>query len=269
MVGAHASFTLSPETLAACADLARSAEAGVHIHVAEDAVDEADAVHRYGRRVVQRLAGSGVLGESTLLAHAVHLDASEIELAAAAGVTFAHNPRSNMHNAVGRAPIGLLGRRVGLGTDGIGADLFEESRVAWLRRKEEAPTTPVDWPLARLAVGSGWAGRVFDERLLGRLEVGAPADLVVLDYRPPTPIEPSNLGGHWVFGLSAAAVRHVVVAGELVVRDRRLTRVDEEGLMASAAREATGLWRRMDEIGPHPFTPSVVLPVPIGAPSDG
>jgi putative selenium metabolism protein SsnA len=269
MVGAHASFTLSPDTLAACADLARDAGAGVHIHVAEDAVDETDAIHLYGRRVIHRLADADILRGSTLLAHAVHLDASEAELVRDAGATIAHNPRSNMNNVVGRPPLDLLGERVALGTDGIGADMFEESRVAWLRRREEDRATSADWPLARLAEGRRLAGRLFDEPLLGRIEVGAPADLVVLDYPSPTPVEPTNLAGHWVFGLSSAMVRDVVVAGELVVRDRRLTGVDQDALAASARQEAVRLWERMEEIGPHPFTSFAVGPTSIGGATDG
>ncbi len=106
MVGAHASFTLSDETLGACAEVARDAGVGVHIHVAEDAADQRDAEARFGSSVVPRLARAGVLNGSALLAHCVHVDAEEIEAIRDAGATVAHNPRSNMNNSVGRAPVG-------------------------------------------------------------------------------------------------------------------------------------------------------------------
>ncbi len=264
MVAAHASFTLSDETLAACAALAGETRTGLHIHVAEDAADEADAIARTGRRVVQRLADARALDDRSLLAHAVHLDPSEAELVRASGATVAHNARSNMNNGVGRTPLDWLGERVALGTDGIGGDMFEESRVAFLRRREEDLATGADWPLGRLAVGSCLAGRIFDEPLLGRIEPGAPADLVVLDYAAPTLLDATTLASHWIFGLSAAAVRDVIVGGEVVVRDRRLTRVDEREVTAVAAIESARLWERLEAIGPHSFAPTRLLATPIG-----
>jgi putative selenium metabolism protein SsnA len=255
LVGAHASFTLSDETLAACAGAAREFRTGLHVHAAEDAVDERDAEARAGVRVAGRLFDAGALDESTLLAHGVHLDDDEIELVRSAGASLAHNARSNMNNAIGRARVGELGPRVALGTDGIGADMFEESRTAYFRLREDEPGAGADWPLARLAEGARLAGRVFGEPLLGTLAPGAPADLVVLDYVPPAPLRESSLAGHWVFGLSSRWVRDVMVAGEWVVRDRRLATADQERLAAEACAAADRLWHRLDGVGPHEFEP--------------
>jgi putative selenium metabolism protein SsnA len=259
MVGAHASFTLSDATLLACAELSREERSGLHIHVAEDALDEADAVARGNRRVIHRLAAVGALDRRSLLAHAVHVDPSEAELVRAAHATVAHNPRSNMHNGVGRTPLAWLGERVALGTDGIGSDLFEESRVGFLRRREEDLATDAGWPLARLAASARVAGDAFGEEALGRVAPGAPADLVVLDAGFPTPIQPSTFAGHWVFGLSSRSVRDVIVAGQVVVRERRLTRVDETELAAHAREQAARLWARLEEIPAHPFVPARLL----------
>ena len=262
MVGGHASFTLSDDTLDAVADLARTTEAGLHIHAAEDAADEADAVARTGLRVVDRLLALGALDARTLLAHGVHLSRHEVDAVIAAGAVVAHNPRSNMNNGVGRAPVVDLGDRIVLGTDGIGADMFEESRVAWFRRREETLAVGPDWALGRLAAGAAIPARLFGEPQLGRLVPGAPADLVVLDGLLPTPVDAGTFGGHWMFGLSAAAVRDVVVAGELVVADRRSTRVDEDALAAEARAAARSLWERLETIGPHPISPRTgALPV--------
>ena len=253
MVGAHASFTLSPDTLAACASLARKWAVGLHVHVAEDAADERDAEARFGVRVAARLAAAGVLDARTLLAHGVHLDPSEVELVRSAGATVVHNARSNMNNGVGRAPLGTLGSRVALGTDGIGADMFEEGRAAYFRRREEDAETPMAWPLVRLAEGARVAGEAFGEPLLGRLEPGAPADVVVLRYPAMTPVDADTLAAHWLFGLGTGSVRDVIVAGELVVRGARPVRVDPD-VVAAAARAATaGVWRRLEAIDIHPF----------------
>jgi cytosine/adenosine deaminase-related metal-dependent hydrolase len=96
---------------------------------------------------------------------------------------------------------------------------------------------------------------MFDEPLLGTLEPGAPADLVVLDYAAPTPVGDSTLAGHWVFGLTSRSVRDVMVAGEWVVHERRPTRVDLEELAHCAREQAERLWRRLDDVPAHDFEP--------------
>ncbi len=205
MVGAHASFTLSDGDARrlrfACGRVRGRASTSTWPRTPPtSATREA----RFGRRVVERLADAGALTERSLLAHCVHVDDREIDLIRDSGAWVAHNPRSNMNNRVGRAPVAGLGDRVALGTDGIDGDMFAESRTAYWRGHEDDPSISPSWVLGRLAAGAAFAGRCFGEPLLGRIEPGAPADLVVLDYDPPTPLSAENLAGHWVFGLSAS-----------------------------------------------------------------
>jgi len=254
MVGAHASFTLSEETLAACAELAQAAGVGVHVHVAEDGTDNADARARFGTQVTERLASAGVLNSRALLAHCVSLRPGESAIVNASGAAVAHNCRSNLNNSVGRAPVRDLARLT-LGTDGIDGDMFAESRAAFLRLREDDVTASPAWPLARLAEGARLAAAAFGEPSLGTVVPGAPADLVVLRYDPPTPLSSANAAGHWTFGLHAGLVRDVFVAGERVVADGVPTRVDAERVLAQSRRAAAVLWERMGHIGPHPFTP--------------
>lgn len=255
MVGAHASFTLSTETLAACAEIAGAHRTGVHIHVAEDDVDQRDCLARFGTRVVQRLADGNALRRDALLAHCVRVDEAEIATIRQSGATVAHNPRSNMNNGVGRAPVASLGDHVALGTDGIDTDLFAEARTGYSRLKEEGLGSDPAWTLGLLAEASAFVGQLLDEPGLGRIEPGAPADLAVLEYDPPTPLTEENLAGHWIFGLAARHVRDVMVNGELVVANRRLTRSDQEKIAADALAATERLWQRLEDIPEHPFTP--------------
>jgi putative selenium metabolism protein SsnA len=255
MVGAHASFTLGPETLDACVELARRESTGLHVHVAEDFADQADCEARFGMSVLERLARAGALTPQALLAHCVYLNPAEIALTLESGATIAHNPRSNMNNSVGRALVHALEDRVVLGTDGIGGDMFAESQVAYWRAREDQVFASPSETLARLAGGARFAGRVFSEPSLGSIEPGAPADLLVLDYASPAPVTETNLGGHWMFGLSARHVRDVLVNGEVVVRDRRPTRIEPEKVAAEAAEAAEPLFGRLESIGEHPFQP--------------
>lgn len=245
LVGAHASFTLSDETLLACAEIGP-----LHVHAAEDGVDHG---------AVDRLVNLGVLEEQTLLAHGIHVDDGEVGAFRSSGATLAHNARSNMNNAVGRARVLELGPRLALGTDGIGADMFEESRAAWFRLREDDLLAPFDWPLATLAESARLAGRLFAEPLLATLRPGAPADLVVLDYEPPAPLDAANLAGHWIFALSSRHVCDVMVGGTWVVRDHRLALVDQDAIMAEARGAATRLWRRLVEAPAHTFEPQGAL----------
>ena len=252
MMGAHASFTLSDDTLAGVVNAARAANAGVHIHVAEDAADQRDSEARYGRRVVHRLHAAGAITDQALLAHCVHVAAQDIDLITAAGATVVCNPRSNMNNATGHSPFNRRDGRVALGTDGIGGDMFAESQAGFFRANEAGGATG---PLVHLAEGARFAGRSYVEPLLGTLRPGAPADLVVLDYPAPTPLTADNLAGHWIFGLLSRHVRDVYVAGDLVVADRRSTRVDQAKVAAESRHHTEALWARLESISAHDFTP--------------
>lgn len=255
MMGAHASFTLSDDTLAACAEGAAAAGVGVHIHVAEDAADQADAGASYGMSVVERLGRAGILCADALLAHCVHVTGPEIAYIVESGAAVAHNARSNMNNRVGYSPLARDGARVALGTDGIGGDMITESQAAYFRATEAGAATDPGWTLRRLAEGARIAGRGFAEPGLGTIVPGAPADLTVLDYPASAPLTAGNLPGHWVFGNSPGYVRDVVVAGELVIADRRSTRVDEAKIAEQAAREARRLWARLEDVPPHTYSP--------------
>jgi putative selenium metabolism protein SsnA len=255
LVGAHASFTLSDETLEGCAELAGEAGVGLHIHVAEDDVDERDSLARHGMRVAERLADKNVLTGRALLAHCVHVDEAEVESIEAAGATVVCNPRSNMNNAVGRSPFNRRAGHVALGTDGISGDMFAESQAGFFAAKEADLATAPQWPLVRLAQGARLAGQVFDEPLLGTLRPGAPADLCVLRYDPPTPLGADNLAGHWVFGLSAAMVRDVYVAGERVVEAGRSARVDAAQVAARERPVTERLWGRLEATPAHTYDP--------------
>ncbi len=227
MVGLHAGFTVSDETLRAAVDLAKRTAAWLHVHAAEDRCDAGSFV---------RLEKAGALGPKTILAHGVHLSAAERARAERAGAWIVHNPRSNLQNAVGYADPKTLGPRVALGTDGMDADLFTEARVAHLRAREAyGPEGGID-AVALLANSQ----RLADEFLAPR-----PEDWIVLDYDPPTPLSASNLAGHVLFGLGSRHVRDVVVNGEVIVEGRRPARVDGARIHARAREEAARLWRRM------------------------
>jgi len=162
----------------------------------------------------------------------------------------AHNPESNMGNAVGFAPVfDLLDRgvTVGLGTDGYTADVLREMKVASLIQRHAAADPRRGWAEARAIALDGTArlaSRIFGARL-GVLAPGAPADLVGFDYPSPTPLRAANLFGHLQFGLDARHIVHVVAGGRVLMRHRRRQTVDEGAVMERAREHAARLWQRV------------------------
>jgi putative selenium metabolism protein SsnA len=246
MIGGHASFTLSDESLSRLAQAVRDTGSSVHVHVAEDALDVSDARDRYGCSVPERLDRHGLIGARALLAHCVHLHPDEVQDAHTKGAWIAHNPRSNMNNTVGYAPVAAM-RRAALGTDGMDQDMWAEARAAFLKMREAGREDAYGAALEMLAGGHRLAAALFGIPF-GKLDVGGPADLVVLDYRPPTRLHSDNLAGHLLFGLDRSHVRSVLVAGRWVVSDRRLTAVDMRAAFARAREVAPALWQRMADL---------------------
>jgi cytosine/adenosine deaminase-related metal-dependent hydrolase len=243
MIGAHASFTLSEEALGSLGDCVRRTGSSVHIHVAEDQADVDDCRQRYGEGLPGRLDRHGLLGARALFAHCVHLTPAEIETVHAGGGWIAHNPRSNMNNTVGYAPAASF-RRAALGTDGMDEDMLAEARAAFLKMREAGRADAYESTVQLLAGGHRLAAALFGLPF-GKLDAGAPADLVVLDYDPPTPIHEGNLAGHLLFGLDRRHVSSVLVAGRWIVRDRTLLTMDASVARARARDAARDLWDRM------------------------
>jgi len=250
MVGGHASFTLSEESLERLAALVEDTGAPLHIHVAEDRADVEDCRRRHGVGLVERLRRHGLLRPSTLLAHGVHLEPAELEEAQARGAWLAYNPRSNMNNDVGDAPTHAF-RQAALGTDGMDEDVLAEARVAFLKLREAGRDDAVEATL-RFLTGGHRLGEALFGRPFGTLDAAAPADLVVLEYPSPTPLHDGNLAGHLLFGIDRSHVSSVMVEGRWVVRDRKLLTVDAEAALARAREAAPRLWSRMTGPTPSP-----------------
>jgi len=250
MMGLHASFTLSDETLERCVGIARDAGVGCHIHVAEDAADREDSLQKHGMPTVMRLEKAGVAGPASLFIHCVHVDDAEIDRIAATGTAVVHNPESNMNNAVGVTPLLKLlqkGVLVGLGTDGMSSDMLAQMRCAYLLHRlanHDPRVAFVEAPGLLLQGNAEIARRQFGLEF-GSLAQGAPADLAILDYQPPTPLSEANFLGHLIFGLVDAVVDTTVCRGEILMRDKKILVLDEERIAARSREVAPSMWRRL------------------------
>ena len=250
MMGLHASFTLSDETIEKCVGIARHAGVGCHIHVAEDAADREDSLAKYGVPTVERLRRLGVAGAQSIFAHCIHIDESEMDILAATRTSVAHNPESNMNNAVGVAKLLKLlkkGVLVGLGTDGMSSDMLAQMRCAYLLQRldnRDPRVAFVEAPQLLLQNNVEICERQFGVRL-GEIAEGSPADLAILDYLPPTPLDETNFLGHLIFGLVDATVDTTVCRGKILMRGKKILSLDEERISARSRELAPGMWRRL------------------------
>ena len=252
LFGLHASFTLSDDSLSKVAD-AIPEGAGVHIHVAEGPEDEEQCQAEHGMRIVQRLDSFNLLRERSVVAHCLHINEEEKDLVADSKAMVVHNPRSNMNNAVGVFDMaGFLGRgiTVGLGTDGLGANMLTELFTAGILQKVSTGNS--------LTAGFGDLQKIlFDNnpqiasRLLGtrvgRIAPGYAADIALFDYDPPTPIDVGNVLGHLLFGIAVhdMHVSDLIVSGSPVIRDGHFANIDENETYSEAREVAAKLWGRI------------------------
>lgn len=254
LVGGHACFTMGDETLERAATMANDAGVGLHIHVAEALSDVEDSHANHGMGLVDRLEAVGALGPKTLIAHATHLTSDELAKIDASGAWLLHNPRSNMNNRVGYADVESFGARRALGTDGIGADMFEEAKVAYFKAADANTGWAAEECVGLLAGGQKLASELLGVEL-GTLNVGAEADLIVLDYDPPTPLHSGNLAWHFIFAMSSVTVRDSVIAGQWRLRAGAPVGIDPAPIQAEARAQATAMWERMAALSDEPMWP--------------
>lgn len=250
MMGLHAAFTLSDETLALCKSHTPETT-GFHIHVAEGPGDQIDSLKKYGKRIVERLWEQGILGEKTLAVHCVHVSPAEMRILKETDSMVVHNPESNMGNAVGCGPVIRLfeeGILLGLGTDGYTNDMLESYKVGNIIHKHNLCDPTVAWgeiPAMLFENNPLIAGRFFS-RPLGVLKKGAYADVIVTDYDPLTPMDGTNANGHILFGMNGRSVVTTVCNGKVLMRDRKVLVADEAAVMSECRKSAAKLWQSIN-----------------------
>ncbi|MFW6029094.1 MAG: putative aminohydrolase SsnA [Halanaerobiales bacterium] len=248
MIGLHASFTLSDETLTEVAALSDNLDTPIHIHVAEGYEDVKDSKDKGFKGVVDRLNKYNLWKEDSLAIHGVHLQREEFDILKNHNVHLIHNPESNMGNAVGYSPIDKAfnkGVNIGLGTDGYTTDIFESLQVANLLQTHERNHPSVGGNIIRdmLSNNSKIASTLFDEKI-GKIEKGAVADLIVLDYQSPTPINKENYFSHLLMGVKGPIVDSTIVGGKFLMKNQEVKVLDEKRLLARVSKQAEDFWKR-------------------------
>ncbi len=249
MMGLHASFTVDDETLEKAVAIANYLDRGCHIHMLEDYVDETATQEKYARSVVERLAHFGVLNDKSIAAHGIFLDEAGRKLLADSDTIVVHQAQSNMNNAVGRADIFALlesGVTVGIGTDGMSADLRREVMTGYLMHKHHTSDNNLGWvEYEQMAMKNNPAiyQRLTGQKV-GRIEEGYLADLILVDYYPPTPFTGDNFWGHFLFGMVDADVNTTIINGKVVMHDKVIAGIDEREIAAKSREVAKRVWEK-------------------------
>lgn len=248
--GLHASLTLSEQTLEKCRQECPE-DVGFHIHVAEHSVDQYKTQEISGLRVVDRLYKHGILGPRSIAVHAVHVDGKEMELLRDTGTWVTHQPRSNMNNAVGIAQIESMlrmGIKVCLGNDGFSNAMWEEWKTCYLAHKlwNLDPRQMGGYTVQEIAVynNAALATQQFGGAVIGQLIPGAKADIILVDYKPFTPMTEGNLPWHILFGFHESMVTTTIVDGNVLMKDREILTVDADKIFHEALKVAPALWKR-------------------------
>ena len=250
MMGMHAQFTISDATMELAA-ANKPEEVGYHIHVAEGIEDLHDCLKKYGKRIVDRLMDWNILGEKTLLGHCIYINPHEMDLIKDTDTMVVHNPESNMGNACGCPPTMELVRRgilTGLGTDGYTHDMTESYKVANVLHKHHLCDANAAWgeiPKMLFENNAAIANRYF-KRPLGVLKEDAAADVIVVEYDPPTCLDGGNINGHILFGMTGRDVVTTIGNGKVLMKDREVKVADTKKVMAECRAEAEKLWRSIN-----------------------
>lgn len=245
-LGAHAPFTVSDAGLEMLRDAVKTTGRGLHIHVAEDRYDVSHSHDRYSQDPIERLAAHGLINNKTLIGHGLYLSDADIAILNERDAFLVHNARSNMNNNVGYNHKLSAVRNLALGTDGIGADMFEEMKFAYFKHRDAGGSLWPDSFTRFLWQGNTLLERNFGARF-GRIEAGYQADLTMCNYDSPTPLVAQNVGGHLAFGMNSGSVDSVMVNGQMVYQNRAFP-FDVEPIYAQARKVAAQLWQRMDAL---------------------
>ena len=250
MFGGHALFTISDRTFEKMAR-ANDDLTGFHIHVCEGSTDRTDSWDRYNMRPIDRLQKHGILGPKTILGHCIELTDDELDVIAATDTMCVTNPESNMGNAVGVAPVLKMfekGILVGLGTDAYTHDMLESLKVELIIQRHNAHLPNVGWmeSTGMLFRNNAEMCARYLSRPVGVLKPGAYADIAVFDYKPFTPFSDANVDGHMIFGFQGRMCTHTMINGRLLMRDRKLTDLDEDAITERIHAAAVNLWNELN-----------------------
>ena len=248
--------TSSPELLQAVRAFAEKHDLGYTIHLSQSRAEVDFMVKHHGVRPPAFLARHGFLGPRLFAAHCRYVDEGDIALLAKSGTIVSHQAGMAANRGV-IPPIPALraaGCPIATGTDNNTNDLFEVMRIALLteriRRDDPFPGVRPQPEDVLEDATLGGARAVNQQALVGSLEVGKKADLLVVDTLRAHLVPSGRIVSTWIHNGQPADIESVMIDGQFVMRNRKILTVDEEGLVAEADKVGRRIWAQVRAAGP-------------------
>lgn len=239
LVGLHASFTVGEPTLKRAANLADKYNSGIHVHVAEDMIDQEHCMKEFGKRVIERFNDAGVLNSpKTILAHCLHLNDDEKKIVKSSNAYIVQNTESNINNNVGYFDSSGLGDNIMLGTDGMHSDMLKSAKASFIA-SQGIDDINLKEAYKRFRNIHNY---ISDNELEGDGE----NNLVVLDYDIPDEFKDDNFSKHFIDCIESKHVQHVISSGKLIVKDRQVQTVNEAEILEFSKEVSKRLWEKME-----------------------
>lgn len=251
LVGLHASFTLSDDSLEQANQLITDYNTGVHIHVAEGPDDGEHAQKKFQTTVVERLNKHQILNERSIMAHCIYLEDSDYPIIKKSQANIVHQPRSNMNNAVGTLNIWKLLEHdipFGLGTDGMSTDMKAELMVAPLLQKHSRQDNTIGTVEVYDAMfkQNPYLVKQIMNVNTGMLEPNRKADIIITNYYPRSPITPDNTIGHAIFGVLNETIATTIINGSVCMKEGVVPNIDEAEIARICQKLAPEVWNRIE-----------------------
>jgi len=238
LIGVHASFTVENQTMKKVARLVDKYNSGVHIHVAEDILDQELCIKNYEKTVIERLTDYGFLENSkSIMAHAIYISETERSILKYSNAWLVVNSESNQNNKVGKFSSLGIGEKIMLGTDGMHSDMLRSAKSYFLGCEKNEN---VDYQTAYKRFRN-----VHNYLKFNDFKGDGENNLVILDYQPRTDFNQENFLGHFIFAINNANIQHVIANGELILKDRKLTKIDETEILNFSKEQSKRLWNEL------------------------
>ncbi|MGD8306260.1 MAG: amidohydrolase family protein [Ignavibacteria bacterium] len=245
MLGLHASFTLSEESLLNASELMKENDLGIHIHLCEDKIDREESIRQFNLSPVERLNNHDLLNDKSILSHGIHLTEDDYKKVSAFECAIAYNPDSNMNNSVGLASFNIPSTiQIIMGTDGMHSNPSKSLKQLFLLSRHSGNSFEESFTLVQ---------RIFFDQVkfvkkyfpsFSLLAENERADFIIWDYIPPTPVTKENFWGHFIYGAIERSIHSVLNNGTVLLKDYKIN-VDEERYNSNTIKQGNRLYKKL------------------------
>lgn len=245
MLGLHASFTLSDESLLNASNLLKEHDLGIHIHLCEDKIDREESVKQFNLSPVERLNNYDLLNSRSILSHGIHLTEIDYKKISELECAIAYNPDSNMNNNVGIAAFSIPSAiQIITGTDGMHSNPAKSLKQLFLLSRHSGNSIEESFALVQRIFFNQikFVKKYFSSFTL--LNESDRADFIIWDYIPPTPISKDNFWGHYVYGATERPVHFALNNGKVLLKDFKIT-LDEDNFNKNIVKQGHRLYNKL------------------------